>query len=77
MPPGNHPRGTAGLGPEAYLFSKSQDSRPDDGRLPRRRAYSAERRTAISAVAAGGSCIMRVKALLVYETFCFQPKLGI
>ena len=50
-----------GLGPEAYVFSTSQGSRPEDARLPARRASSSEGRTAISAVAAGGSCMMRAR----------------
>jgi hypothetical protein len=50
-----------GRGPEAYLFGTSQGPRPEDSRLPARRAYSSERRTAISAAGAGGSCIMRAR----------------
>ena len=44
-----------GVGPEAYLNSTSQGPTPEDARLPTRRAYSSERRTVISAVAAGNS----------------------
>jgi hypothetical protein len=36
---------------EAYLSGTSQGPTPEDARLPARRAYSSERRTAISAVA--------------------------
>ena len=43
-----------GVGPEAYLNGTSQGTTPEDARLPARRAYSSERRTAISAVAVGG-----------------------
>ena len=50
-----------GLGPEAYWFSTSQGARPEDARLPARRAYSSKRRAARSAVAAGESCIMRAR----------------
>jgi hypothetical protein len=35
---------------EAYLNSTSQGARSEEARLPARRAYSSERRTAISAV---------------------------
>ena len=44
-----------GIGPEAYLNGTSQGPAPEDVRLPARRAYSSERRTAISVVAAGYS----------------------
>ena len=44
-----------GIGSEAYLNGTSQEPTPDDARLPARRAYSSERRTAISVVAAGYS----------------------
>ena len=44
-----------GVESEAYLNSTSQDSTPEDARLPARRASSSERRTAIFAVAAGNS----------------------
>ena len=57
-----------GTGPEAYLFSTSQGPRPEDARLPARRASSSERRMARSAVAAGGSCIMRVTSFLTTVT---------
>ena len=40
-----------GIGSEAYLNGTSQEPTPEDARLPARRAYSSERRTAISAVA--------------------------
>jgi hypothetical protein len=36
-----------GVGTEAYLNGTSQGSTPEDARLPARRAYSSERRTAI------------------------------
>jgi hypothetical protein len=42
-----------GVESEAYLNGTSQGSTPEDARLPARRAYSSERRRAISAVAAG------------------------
>ena len=44
-----------GVGSEAYLNGTSQEPIPEDARLPARRAYSSERRTAISVVAAGDS----------------------
>ncbi len=44
-----------GVEPEAYLNGTSQGATPEDARLPARRAYSSERRTAISAVAVGDS----------------------
>jgi hypothetical protein len=44
-----------GIGSEAYLNGTSQEPTPEDARLPARRAYSSERRTAISVVAAGDS----------------------
>jgi hypothetical protein len=44
-----------GVGLEAYLNGTSQGATPEDARLPARRAYSSERRTAISAVAASDS----------------------
>ena len=44
-----------GVGPEAYLNGTSQSATPEDARLPARRAYSSERRTAISSVAASDS----------------------
>ena len=40
---------------EAYLNGTSQGPTPEDARLPARRAYSSERRTAISVVAASDS----------------------
>ena len=40
-----------GVGPEAYLNGTSQGAAPEDARLPARRAYSSERRAAISVVA--------------------------
>jgi hypothetical protein len=40
---------------EGYLDGMSQESTPEDARLPARRASSSERRTAISMVAAGHS----------------------
>ena len=39
-----------GVGSEAYLHGTSQEPTPEDARLPARRAYSSERRTAISVV---------------------------
>ncbi len=61
VPPGNR-----GVGPEAYLNGTSQGPTPEDARLPARlrpvgdyapegRAYSSERRTVISTVAADDS----------------------
>ena len=47
---GQPSRGTGGIGPEAYLNGTSQGPTPEDARLPARRAYSSERRTAISVV---------------------------
>ena len=52
-----------GVGSEAYLNGTSQgppilsevEGTPEDARLPARRAYSSERRTAISVVAASDS----------------------
>jgi hypothetical protein len=44
-----------GVDSEPYLNGTSQVSTPEDARLPARRAYSSERRTAISVVAAGDS----------------------
>ncbi|MDH3849772.1 MAG: hypothetical protein OEV09_01820 [Deltaproteobacteria bacterium] len=44
-----------GIGAEAYLNGTSQGPTPEDARLPARRAYSSERRTAISVVAASDS----------------------
>jgi len=44
-----------GIGSEAYLNGTSQGSTPEDARLPARRAYSSERRMAISVVAASNS----------------------
>jgi hypothetical protein len=44
-----------GVGSEAYLNGTLQGPTPEDARLPARRAYSSERRTAISVVAAGDS----------------------
>ena len=52
-----------GVGSEAYLSSTSQgepvlseaEGTPEDARLPARRAYSSERRTAIPVVVAGDS----------------------
>jgi hypothetical protein len=44
-----------GVGSEAYLNGRSQEPTPEDARLPVRRAYSSERRTAISTVAASDS----------------------
>jgi hypothetical protein len=44
-----------GIGSEAYLNGTSQGPTPEDARLPARRAYSSERRTAISVVAASDS----------------------
>ena len=40
---------------EAYLNGTSQGATPEDARLRARRAYSSERRTAISTVAASDS----------------------
>jgi len=48
---------------EAYLSGTSQGPTPEDARLPARRAYSSERRTAISAVAAGDSLIIRARRI--------------
>jgi hypothetical protein len=39
-----------GVGSEAYLNGTSQGPTPEDARLPARRAYSSERRTATSGV---------------------------
>jgi hypothetical protein len=44
-----------GVGPEAYLNGASQGATPENARFPARRAYSSERRTAISSVAASDS----------------------
>ncbi|MEJ2234964.1 MAG: hypothetical protein P8X67_13670 [Syntrophobacterales bacterium] len=44
-----------GVGSEAYLHGTSQGPTPEDARLPAPRAYSSERRTAISVVAASDS----------------------
>ncbi|MBW2722442.1 MAG: hypothetical protein JRC67_09535 [Deltaproteobacteria bacterium] len=44
-----------GVGSEAYLNGTSQGPTPEDAGLPARRAYSSERRTAISVVAASDS----------------------
>jgi hypothetical protein len=46
---------------EAYLNGTSQESTPDDARLPARRAYSSERRTAICVIAAGDSLSSRAR----------------
>ena len=43
------------VGSEAYLNGTSQEPTSEDARLPARRAYSSERRTVISVVAAGYS----------------------
>ena len=40
---------------EAYLNGTSQGPTPEDARLPARRAYSSERKTVISVVAASDS----------------------
>jgi len=50
-----------GIGSEAYLNGTSQEPTPEDARLPARRAYSSERKTVISRVAAGNSWNIRVK----------------
>ena len=60
VPPGNRAqrrrlRRVQGVGPEAYLNGTSQGATPEDPGLPARRAYSSERRTAISSVAASDS----------------------
>ena len=44
-----------GIGSEAYQNGTSQGPTPEDARLPARRAYSSERRMAISVVAASNS----------------------
>ena len=44
-----------GVEPEAYLNGTSQGATPEDARLPARRTYSSERRTAMSTVAASDS----------------------
>jgi hypothetical protein len=44
-----------GLESEAHFNSTSQGARPEDARLPARRAYNSQRRTPICAVAAGDS----------------------
>jgi hypothetical protein len=44
-----------GIGSEADLNGTSQEPTPEDARLPARRAYSSERRTVISVVAASDS----------------------
>ena len=59
-PPGNRAqrrrlRRAQGVGSEAYLNGTSQRATPEDARLPTRRAYSSERRTAISVVVASDS----------------------
>jgi len=54
MPPGNR-RGSDSQGPP-----------PEAAPLPAHRASSSERRTAISAVASGGSCIMQAHTLKVH-----------
>ena len=53
VPPGNRP--ALPRDSEAYLNGTSQGPTPEDARLPARRAYSSERRTAISVVAASDS----------------------
>ncbi|MBW2580554.1 MAG: hypothetical protein JRD00_06350 [Deltaproteobacteria bacterium] len=53
-PPGNRPA-DRGIGFEAYLYGTSQGPTPEDARLPARRAYSSERRMAISVVAVSNS----------------------
>jgi hypothetical protein len=68
---GQPSRGTAGLDLRRtwqYVASfpatssgQAGQARPEDARLPARRAYSSERRTARSAVAAGVSCIVRAR----------------
>jgi hypothetical protein len=62
-----------GLGPEAYPFSTSQGTRPEDARLPARRAYSSERRAARSAVAAGGSCVCGLGMGLGFRSKGLRP----
>jgi len=54
VPPGNRPAVPRDWS-EAYLNGTSQGPTPEDARLPPRRAYSSERRTAISVVAASDS----------------------
>ena len=44
-----------GVESEAYLNSTSQGPTPEDALLPAHRAYSSERRTLISTIAAGDS----------------------
>jgi len=65
VPPGNR-RGSAPKRPCQYVArfpaTTSGPARPEDAWLPARSAYSSERRRAISAGAAGGSCIMRASA---------------
>jgi hypothetical protein len=51
VPPSKH----RGVGSEAYLNGTSEGPTPEDARLPARRAYSSERRTAGSVVAASDS----------------------
>jgi hypothetical protein len=53
VPPGNRP--ALPRDSEAYLNGTSQEPTPEDARLPARRAYSSERRAAISVVAASNS----------------------
>ena len=64
VPPGNRAqrrrlRRVQGVGSETYLNGTSQGPTPEDARLPARRAYSSERRTAISVVTAGNSWNIR------------------
>ena len=54
VPPGNRPA-VPRDGSEAYLNGTLQGPTPEDARLPARRAYSSERRTVISVVAASDS----------------------
>jgi len=57
VPPCNRPAVPRDWFP--YLNGTSQGLTPEDARLPARRAYSSERRTAISVVAASDSCNIR------------------
>jgi hypothetical protein len=53
VPPGNRPAAPRDWFP--YLNGTSQEPTPEDARLLARRAYSSERRMAISVVAASDS----------------------
>ena len=65
VPPGNRP--ALPRGSEAYLNGTSQGSTSEDARLPARRAYSSERRKAISVVAASDSWNILAKHISKYK----------